>query len=195
MWLTKNEKKALKLMLENAKISDSAIALKLKISSQAVGKIRRKLENTVIDSYTLNLNYAKLGIHTFAMSLARLTAEGLDLGELEIEKKLLENTHIIQVHRLPSGNFTHSILYGFEDVNELDEFFHSPKRKQELHKYIENKDLFTFSQHSLLKNSPAQLFHQAIENLGVSVQKNGFKEIRNFKQGYEPRQSINIGNS
>ena len=183
MWLTKNEKKALRLMLENAKISDSAVALKLKISSQAVGKIRKKLESTVIDSYTLNLNYAKLGIHTFAMSLARLTSEGLDLGELEIEKKLLENTHIIQVHRLPSGNFTHAILYGFKDVSELDEFFHSPKQKQELHNYIENKDLFTFSQHSLLKNNPAQLFHRAIENLGTSVQKNGFKEIKNFKRG------------
>ena len=70
MMLSNNEKKVLKLLLKNPKISDSTMALKLKISSRAVGKIRRKLEKTVIDSYTLNLNYSKLGIHTFAIALA-----------------------------------------------------------------------------------------------------------------------------
>jgi len=104
MRLTKNEKRTLKLLLENARKSDSAIAEKLKISSQAVGKIRRKLERHVIDSYTLNLNYSKLGIHTFAIALAKLTPEGLDKGELEVEKRLLNNSNMIQVFRLPHGN-------------------------------------------------------------------------------------------
>ena len=180
--LTINEKKALKLLLENAKISDSAIALKLKISSQAVGKIRRKLEKTIIDSYTLNLNYSKLGIQTFAIALAKLTMGGLDKGELEVEKKLLDNPYIIQVYRLPHGNLTHAILYGFQDVSELDNFFHSPTHKKELHNFIENKELFTFSHNSLIKNSPVQLFNKVIDELGNSFSKNGFKEIENFKR-------------
>jgi len=183
MRLTKNEKKALKLMLENAKISDSSIAKKLKISSQAVGKIRRKLESTVIDSYTLNLNYAKLGINAFAIALAKLTEEGLDKGELEVEEILLKTPHIIQIFRLPSGSYTHAIVYGFRDVSELDDFFHSVKQKQELHNYIENKELFTFSHHSLIKNSPTLLFHKVIDELGLSNPRGGFgfKEIENFK--------------
>ena len=175
MKLTKNEKTTLKLLLNNAKTPDSIIASKLGISSQAVGKIRRKLEKSVINSYTLNLNYAKLGIQTFAMSFAKLTEDGLDKGELEVEQFLLKDPHIIQVYRLPSSSSTHIILYGFRDMNELDEFFHSPKKKQELHKYMENKELFTFSHNSLIKNSPAQLFNKVIEELGTS-QLNGVEE-------------------
>ncbi|MBR9706418.1 Lrp/AsnC family transcriptional regulator [Candidatus Pacearchaeota archaeon] len=184
MKLTKNEKKTLKLLLENAKISDSAIAKKLKISSQAVGKIRKKLETTVIESYTVNLNYSKLGINVFAIALARLTPDGLDKGELEVEQKLLNQANIIQIHRLPNQSTTHIILYGFKDLNELDNFFHSTKKKNELHRFIENKDLFTFSNHSLIKNSPIQLFNQTIEEIGTQSNnnKNGFTEIEHFKR-------------
>ena len=182
MNLTKNEKKVLKLLLENARVSDSLIAEKLKISSQAVGKIRRKLEKSVIDSYTVNLNYSKLGIKTFAIALAKITAEGLDKGELEIEKKLIETPNIIYVFRLPQGKFTHAILYGFSDVDELDEFFHSAKTKKELHSLIENEELFTFSHNSLIKNSPIKLFHKTIDDLGIQAAKIEFKEIENFKK-------------
>jgi DNA-binding Lrp family transcriptional regulator len=182
MNLTKNEKKVLKLLLENARISDSSIAEKLKISSQAVGKIRRKLESTIIDSYTINLNYSKLGIKTFAIALAKLTPEGLDKGELEVEKKLLDNPNIIQVFRLPHGSLTHSILYGFKDVDELDEFFHSSQKKKDLHNFIENKELLTFSHNSLIKNSPVELFHKIIDDFGVQTEKIEFKEIENFKK-------------
>ncbi len=182
MKLTQNERKTLKLLLKNAKISDSAIAIKLKISSQAVGKIRRKLEKTLIDSYTLNLNYSKLGIKTFTIALAKLTSEGLDKGEFEIEKKLLNNPHIIQVYRLPHRKFTHAILYGFQDVDELDNFFHSPSYKKELHNFIENEELFTFSHNSLIKNNPMQLFHKIIDSLGTKTSETSFNEIENFKK-------------
>ena len=43
--------------------------------------------------------------------------------------------------------------------------------------YEENKELFIFSHNSLIKNSPAQLFHKVIDELGTSLVKNGFKEI------------------
>ncbi len=174
MRLTKNEKKTLKLLLNNSRITDSEIASKLNISSQAVGKIRKKLESTIIDSYTLNLSYSKLGIHTFAITIARLTPEGLTKGELEVEQRLLMDPHVIQVYRLPSSSSTHIILYGFKDLNELDSFFHCTRRKQELHKYIENKEVFTFSHNSLIKNNPIQLFHNRIDNLEKEPMKNDF---------------------
>jgi DNA-binding Lrp family transcriptional regulator len=182
MDLTKNEKKTLNLLLENARISDSDIAKKLKISSQAVGKIRRKIENNLIESYTLNLNYSKLGIETLAISLAKLTSEGMDKGELEIEQKLLDEPHIIQVYRLPSGNFTHIILYGFKDISELDNFFHSSKRKIDLHRFIENREIFTFSNHSMIKNNAVQLFHKIIEETGPESIKVNIQELEYFKK-------------
>jgi DNA-binding Lrp family transcriptional regulator len=156
------------LLLEDAKISDSAIAKKLRISSQAVGRIRKKLESGIIESYTLNLNYSQLGINAFAIALAKLTDVGLAKGEAEVEETLLETPHIIQIYRLPHGSYTHALVYGFRDVGELDDFFHSPKQKQELHNYIENKEFFTFSRTSLVKNSPTLLFHKIIDEMGLS---------------------------
>ncbi|MFA5856936.1 MAG: Lrp/AsnC family transcriptional regulator [Candidatus Pacearchaeota archaeon] len=184
MKITKNEKKILKLLLLDAKISDIALAKELKISSQAVGKIRKKLESTIIESYSINLNYSKLGINLFAITHSKLTPEGLDKGELEIEEKLLEEPNIIQINRLPSGNSTHIILYGFKDMVELDDFFHSPKKKHELHKYIETKDIFTFSNHSLIKNNPRQLFEKVIEETSCeNIETTSyFKELENFKK-------------
>jgi len=182
MKLTKNEKKTLKLLLDNSRISDSKIAQILKISSVAVGKIRKKLESTLINSYTIDLSYAKLGVQTFAIAIAKMTKEGLDQGELDIEQKLLENPHIINVYRIPKGSSSHIILYGFQDITELDNFFHSSKTKKEFHKFIENQEIFTFSHNSLIKNSPIQLFHQVIDNLGIKKTDIKFKEIENFKK-------------
>ena len=185
--LTRNERKTLKLLLTNARTSDSYIAKKLNISSQAVGKIRRKLERTLIDSYTTNLNYGKLGIQTFAISMAKITSEGLDEGELEIEKKLLEDPNIIQVYRIPSGVSTHIIFYGFRDLNELDHFFNTQKKKNNLHKFIENRELYTFSHNSLIKQNPNQLFNKLIDDLGAAPLK-GISEIKYYKNnwwGYE----------
>jgi len=166
MKLTKNEKRTLKLLLDNSRITDSEIASKLNISSQAVGKIRKKLESSIIESYTLKLDYSKLGIEIFAIAIAKVTKEGVDKGELEIEQSLLKNPHIIDVYRLPKSGSTHIILYGFQNMNELDDFFHSPKVKNELHKFIETQELFTFSHNSLIKKSPTQLFHKMIDRLG-----------------------------
>jgi len=163
--LNENEKKTLKLLLENSRMPDSKIAKILNISSQAVGKIRRKLEEKVIDSYTVNLDYSKLGIHTFAIAIAKLTKEGMNRGEVEVERNLVSIPHVISVYRIPKGSSSHIILYGFRNMNELDEFFHSPEIKRKLHNFIETQELFTFSHNSLIKNSPVQLFHKAIDTL------------------------------
>jgi len=180
--LTKNEKKVLKLLLDNSRIPDSEVAIKLGISSQAVGKIRRKLESTVIESYTLNLSYSKLGINIFAIAIAKLTRDGLDKGQLEVENELLSNPYVMSVYRIPKLSATHIILYGFKDMNELDNFFYSPKIRQQLHNYLETQELFTFSHNSLIKKSPIQLFHKVIDELGIKSSGSAFAEIDKFKR-------------
>jgi DNA-binding Lrp family transcriptional regulator len=182
MELTKNEKKILKLLLVNSRANDSEIASQLGISSQAVGKIRKKLESTVIDSYTVNINYAKLGITTFAIAIAKLTKEGLDKGQLEIEQELLSIPHVINVYRIPKLSATHIILYGFKDLKELDNFFYSPKIRQQLHAYLETQELYTFSHNSLIKKNSIQLFQKAIDDLGVKNSSLEFTEFESFKK-------------
>mgnify|MGYP006220982933 CR=1 FL=1 len=180
--LTKNEKKVLNILLKNAKTSDSQIAQKLKISSQAVGKIRRRLEDKVIDSYTIQLKYPKIGIETFAISLSKITEIGLEEGELEIEQKLLQSPNIIQVYRLPNAESTHIILYGFRDISEMDDFFHAPKNKEGLHKFIKSTQLYTFSHNSHIKNDPAQLFNKIIDEMETHPKNGEIREIERFKR-------------
>ena len=182
MDLTKNEKKVLKMLIENSRITDSEIALKLDISSQAVGKIRRKLEHSVIEGYTVDVNYAKLGISIFAVAIARLTGEGLDMGQLEVEQELQSIPHVIHVYRIPKVSATHIILYGFSDMQELDSFFYSPKIRQQLHRYIETQELYTFSHNSLVKWNPKQLLRKAIDDVGTKHAMLQFKEIQKFKK-------------
>ncbi len=178
--LTRNEKRVLKELLRNARASDSEIASVLGITSQAIGKIRRKLETTVIQGYSADLNYSKLGIKIFAIAIAKLTREGRDKGELEVEQELLRNPHVISVYRIPKTSSTHILLYGFRDMNELDEFFHSLKIRKWLHDFIETQELFTFSHNSLVKNSPAQLFSKVIEE-GEKGERY-FSELKAFKK-------------
>jgi DNA-binding Lrp family transcriptional regulator len=175
----------LKLLLDNSRITDSEMALNLSISSQAVGKIRRKLESSIIDSYSVNLNYSKLGINIFAISISKLTREGLHQGQLEVEQELLSNPHVISVYRIPKVSSTHIIMYGFKDMPELDNFFSSSKLRERLHNYIETQELFTFSHNSLIKKNPVQLFHKMIDELdskSFTGQKYLFKELELFKK-------------
>jgi DNA-binding Lrp family transcriptional regulator len=180
--LSRNEKLALKMLIANSRISDSNIAAKLRISSQAVGKIRRKLEKNLIRSYSVDIDYGKLGIQTFAVAVARFTKDGLDHGELETEMLLLKNEHVVSVYRLPKASSTHIIIYGFRDITEFDNFFHSSRMRSELHKYIEIQELFTFSHNSLLKNSPVQLYGKIIDELDIAAPQMRFGEIESYKR-------------
>lgn len=165
MKLTSNERKILKMLLKNAKMTDSSIASSLDISSQAVGKIRRKLEREFIDSYSVNLKYGRFGISTFAIAISEMTAAGMKKGEAFVEEKLLCSPNAINVFRVSFGKGTHIILYGFRDVMELDRFFRTREKDEDIHRYVKNNELYTFSHINMVKNNPASLFNKMIDEL------------------------------
>lgn len=179
--LSKNEKTVLKLLIENSKTTDSEIANKLNITSQAVGKIRKRLEDNIIDSYSVNLKYEKLNIKMFAIAIAKITSEGLEKGHLEVESKLLNENNIIQIFRLPRGNETHLMIMGFNDITQLDDYYHSASKINEIHKYIQTKKLYTMSHNSMIKNNPKQLFNMIINQNDTNNPKNQLKEITDIK--------------
>ncbi len=174
MRLTNNEKKVLKLLLENSRMSDSEIALKLNISNVAVGKIRKKLESTIIEAYSLKLNFSRMGIKTFALAITKLTNEGLNLDLLELEKKILDLPQVIGVSRTPKGSSRYLILYAFKNLDEIDNFFHFSLSKYGLDKFFENQDLFIFSDKSLIKYSCLDLFHKLIDDSKLKISKMKF---------------------
>ena len=185
MKLTKNEKLALKFLIKDGRISDVDISKKLKITTQAVGKIRRKLETLgVIKGYATDVDYGKIGINTFALTIMRLTLKSWeDLGELGIEKLLLKSPHIIKAYRIPEGSATHIAVYGFRDLDELDRFFQIMQVSSAYNQYVDLKKIYVFSNHSLVKDSPSQLFCKVIDEMGkdrINAKPLPFAEIDKF---------------
>ncbi len=179
--LNDNERKTLNLIIQNAKFSDTQIAKKLKITSQAVGKIRKRLEKIVISGYSVDVDYSVLGINLFAAGLFELTEKGKDFGKLETENILLSNPNVVSICRLPKGNVTYFISFGFRDMNELDNFFQSPDTR-ELHKLIDTRDLFTYSYNGILKNSSVELMFKMLRELDQDKSNLKFDELERFKK-------------
>ena len=175
MWLTKNEKKVLKLLIDDAKLSDTFIANKLNISSQAIGRIRKKLEEDIIKNYTLELDLSELGINSFFMCKVKLTPEGKCLDKKEIEKQLLENKNIITLLNLIGDESSYVLIAGFKNMDELDNFF-SGKEMRKLHSIIDCGELKPFNYKSILKNNFKDLCNKAIDNLGTKNTKIDWRE-------------------
>lgn len=185
MKLTKNEKLTLKFLIKDGRTSDVDISKKLKITTQAVGKIRRKLENLgIIKGYSTDIDYGKIGVNTFALAIMRLTMKSWEeLGELGIEKLVLKNPHIVNIYRIPEGSATHIGLYGFRDLDELDRFFHIMQTSSAYNQYVELKKIYVFSNNSLIKDSSAQLMAKVIDEMGkerISAKPLPFAEIDKF---------------
>ncbi|MFQ5647835.1 MAG: Lrp/AsnC family transcriptional regulator [Candidatus Aenigmatarchaeota archaeon] len=185
--LTQNEKRALKMLIENGRVSDTKIAKQLRVTKQAVGKIRRKLEESgIITGYSTQVDYGKVGINTFAVAVLKFNIKSWEeMGELGIERKITDLPHVIDVYRIPQGSATHIALCGFRSLTELDEYFHTLKTSAAYNQYLEMKDIYIFSHHSLLKNTPAQLLQKVIDEMGKDLRPKLLElgEIDRFKNG------------
>jgi len=152
MKLNKNELSVLKLLIENSGQSNVEISEKLGITPQAVGKIKRKLESSgIIRGYSADVGLDAVGIKTFAVALFSYSPE-LSIREREEDlNKSIKKPNIIAFCRIPEGDVTHIVMYGFRDLNELENYF---QRRQEERGFKSSlKRLYIFSSRGLLKNS------------------------------------------
>jgi len=165
MKLTRNSRRVLKYLVSDGRMSDADIARKLNITAQAVGKIRRGLEeDAVITGYYTTVNYKKLGINVFALALFRIRPESWrTLTEADIRNRV-KGPHIINFYRLPEGDVTHAVVYGFRDLNDLDNYFHV--LQTERGHISELRRLYIFSAESLVKESPKELILKVIDEMG-----------------------------
>lgn len=163
MNLTKHEKEVIKLLLEKSKTTDKNIAKKLGITSQAVGKIRKKLEkNGVIRDYGINLDYDQMNINAFAIILAKLTPEGWNYkGGIGVQEKISANPNIIAIYRVPEGQITHIIHCAFRNLKELDRYMHIIQSQYSA--YLEISKTYVFSNSSIIKESISGLIKKLLE--------------------------------
>lgn len=166
--LSKNEKEILKLLLDNGRIADTEIAEKLKISPQACRKIRKKLEDEgVIEGYTCNLNFEKIGVNMFAIVLAKLKGDyWKEIGDIRA-KEILKDVPLSIFSSLPSSSeMTYAAVYGFRDLKEMDQYSFIAKTKYT--DYYELVHIYPFSCHSLVKDNPNQLFKTILDDKPIT---------------------------
>jgi len=144
--LTINEQKVLSILADNARITDSAIAFKLKISPQGVRKIRKKLETSYISEYRTVMDYKNLGIHVFAIAQMKL-----------LNKNPLNNKHIIGAFEINEANITHILILGFASLEDLDDY------KIRISKDAEIQRMDVVSRKGFLKHSPIDLIKEQLK--------------------------------
>jgi len=138
--LTKNDKKALGLLLDNARVSDSEIASKIGLSPQGVRKIRMKLEKEYIQEYRTILNYEKIGINVFAIAQIKV-----------LNREMLKGKHVIGEFEINEADISHILILGFSSIEELDDY------KKQIAKDAEIQKINVISRKGFLKNSPVEL--------------------------------------
>jgi len=143
--LNKNEKKTLTLLLDNARVTDSEIAVNVGITPQGVRKIRKKLEGNYIDGYRTIVNYEKIGVTTFAIAEMRIT-----------NRNVLKDKHIVGAFEVNEANITHILILGFSSLEDLDDYKVIIKNHAQLQK------LYVISKKGMLKNSPVELIKTRI---------------------------------
>jgi Lrp/AsnC family transcriptional regulator, leucine-responsive regulatory protein len=158
MPFTKNEKKVLSLLLDNGRIADVDMAKQMHISTQAVGKIRKKLEdNNTIEGYTCQLNHEKLGLNVFALIHSKLHGKYWDdFGEVQGRDHIKHISKSIMTCLTPDEDVSLVTLYGFRNHKELDRFIHIAKAKN--HQYASFTRVYTFSTLNLLRHTPTDLY-------------------------------------
>ncbi|VVB67985.1 Winged helix-turn-helix DNA-binding protein [Candidatus Norongarragalina meridionalis] len=168
MELTKNEREILKLMLDNCRISDTAVAKKLMISPQAVGKIRKGLEKKgVIRGYSCELDFEAMGITTFALICAKIVAgKEMQSGEAWKKKAAAENAlmsapNLIMFAEPIGSEYNYVVLFGFSNQKEMEDFVQ--KARMVYAGILEDRRIDTFSARSLRKFDKAQLFRAMLE--------------------------------
>jgi len=162
--LTKNEKRVLKLLLENSNLSDTFIGNKLNISSQAIGRIRKFLEENIIKKYSLEFNPERVGINLFVLCKAKLKGKLDEQKRAIFEKELAENKNIIELIKYIGEDFDYFIESGFKDMNEVDSFYRKENRFSNL-LYCVNLKIINFR--NILKRDASGLYEKAIDEMGT----------------------------
>ncbi|MBI4438495.1 winged helix-turn-helix transcriptional regulator [Candidatus Woesearchaeota archaeon] len=161
--LTKNDKTVLKNIIDYAKVSDTEIARRMKISAQAVFKIRNKLERLgIIKGYIPIIDYRKIGIRVMVLLIIKITTEVWNkFTDEQISQKIKRIPHITAAYRVPDSKASHILLMGFRDISQKDNYL---TRIQTLFgREVELNEVYTFSVDKIITQNPVGLLYEIID--------------------------------
>ena len=170
MKLTTNEIYVLKLITEDPETKNSEIASRLNITAQAVGKIRKQLQNKgIIKRHEAVLDYQKLGLGLHAIALMKLLPKAHKSFQPAELQKILQPANVVRSYHIPQSEVTHIMIYAFRNIDEYDNYF--MKLQEELGEYIEIKNAFVFSSGSIIKSSSQDVFLKVLLDAQESQKK------------------------
>ena len=120
--LTYNEKRVLQLLIEKGNTTNTEICSKLKISKQAVGKIRKKLEeNKLIIGYSINLDLKTLGVELLCIIKIIFKVSNPQIQN-DFKKWVNTQTDIINARTVFLSQPGMILACGFSDIDNLESF-------------------------------------------------------------------------
>ncbi len=161
--LTKNEQNVLKKIIEQAKIPDMEIAKKMKLSQQAIFKIRHKLENVgIIKGYMPIIDFKKIGIEALVVIGIRFTNYIWDkYSEEEISARIQKIPQVINAYRIPESNISHLLVMGFKNIDDKDKYLMMLQSKYS--KEIEVVHVYPFSVDRIIKTNAVALLSTILD--------------------------------
>lgn len=172
--LTENQRNVLKKIIYEGRVSDTKIAEEMKISQQAVFKIREHLEEIgVIEGYAPIINFEKVGINILHyMGIEVKPILWKEFKEWEINNKLKEMPLLFELYRVPVSDITHIVVFGFKNHDHVEKFMMTMRSNYS--DQFEIKWLYTFSVKNIITQSPLKLFYDQLDK-NNSLSKSGFK--------------------
>ena len=148
---TRNEKKVLKKIIEQAKIPDLEIAKKMGLSQQAIFKIRHKLESAgVIKGYMPIIDFKKIGIETLVVVGLKLTSYIWEkYSEEQISERIQKIPQVIIAYRIPESRISHLLVLGFKNIDYKDRYL--MKLQNKYSKEVEIVHVYPFSVDRIIK--------------------------------------------
>ncbi len=111
-------KKILNLLIEDSKISFRTISKKVRVSTvTAFKRIKQLKAQGIIKSYTLDIDYEKLGYDITVIINVRISKGKLSL----VENKISTNPHVFAIYDV-TGDFDSVILARFKNRKSMDVF-------------------------------------------------------------------------
>jgi len=143
-------------------------AKKTKISTQAVGKIRKKLEKEgVIRGYACELDFESMGITTFAIVYAKIVPDKDLQMKLTWEKKnaaeeiIKASPNLLMLAEPIGSEYNYVALFGFGNQAEMECFIREARRVYA--GILEDKRIDTFSAASLIKFDKTPIFRAMLD--------------------------------
>lgn len=166
--LTENDKTVLKRILDSKKIPDSDIAKAMKLSPQAIFKIRNKLESGgIIKGYMPIVDFKKIGITVMIVLIIRLTSKmWKNFSDDQVSERISKAPYVIDAYRVSDEQASHVLTLGFRDTQQKERYI--AQLQTRFAEEVQIKAIYTFSVDNIISQNPLGLLHEIIDKKDFS---------------------------